>query len=205
VQNSPTQKFVAMVENSAVAPGGATNATWDSFDPNDFEDGFGSRLRVGGKKTAPYLNPEKFRVRGCAILDADDKPILYFPAKTSKPDLTRLLSTGGKPFIDMNGYAQAASGASQNAALYNANDNLQFFKRYDDTDDTRAMGRFAAMLGDVNNNGIIDPGEQAVSTGPFLLWAPGPDGFYGPISKPSTATATAAEIAKCDDVINARQ
>jgi hypothetical protein len=67
------------------------------------------------------------------------------------------------------------------------------------------MGRFAAMLGDVNNNGLIDPGEQAASTGPFLLWAAGPDGFYGPITQPTTTPPTPLQISKCDDVINARQ
>ncbi len=203
VQTGANSKYVALVENAGAAVSDVT--TWAPFTPNDLEDGFGSRLRVGGKKAGPYLNPEKFRVRGCALLDANDKPILYFPAKTSKPNLSTSLPGGGKPFIDMTGYGQTAVGVNRETSLYNANDNLQFFKRFDDTDDTRAMGRFAAMLGDVNNNGLIDPGEQAASTGPFLLWAAGPDGFYGPITQPTTTPPTPLQISKCDDVINARQ
>ena len=63
----------------------------------------------------------------------------------------------------------------------------------------------AVLMGDINNNGLVDTGEQAASTGPYLLWAAGPDGFYGPITHPSTTLAGPVEIGKCDDVTNFRQ
>src|SRR6185437_6911421 len=59
--------FVAMVENTGVAATPGT--TWAAFDPRDLSDGFGTRKAPGGKKVGPYVQPEKFRVRGCAFLD----------------------------------------------------------------------------------------------------------------------------------------
>ena len=34
-------------------------------------------------------------------------------------------------------------------------------------------------LGDANYNGVIDNGEVPVTTGPYLLWAAGPDQIFG--------------------------
>ena len=34
-------------------------------------------------------------------------------------------------------------------------------------------------LGDSNYNGVIDPSEVPVTTGPYLLWSPGPDQYFG--------------------------
>ena len=35
------------------------------------------------------------------------------------------------------------------------------------------------LLGDTSCNGQIDAGETAAYSGPFILWAAGPDGFWG--------------------------
>lgn len=37
----------------------------------------------------------------------------------------------------------------------------------------------AYRLGDIDYNGRIDNGEVPVTTGPFLLWAAGPDTIFG--------------------------
>ena len=43
---------------------------------------------------------------------------------------------------------------------------------------------FRELLGDTNENGVIDAGEQPASTGPYLLISGGVDGF-GRIEIPS--------------------
>ena len=37
----------------------------------------------------------------------------------------------------------------------------------------------AYRLGDTDYDGTIDHGEVPVSTGPYLLWSPGPDQIFG--------------------------
>ena len=195
-------RYVAMVENAQ--PVSNTNS-WVQFNANDLLDGLGTRLRLGGRTAGPYLQIERFRVRGCAIVDSNDFPILYFPAVQTKPNLTVALQSGGPSFIGLNGYGIVA-GVNQNLSLFNVNDNLFFFMRpldqpLPDLDPTRATARFAAMLGDADNDGLITGGEQAASTGPYLLWAPGPDGFYGPKTAPGTVPGP-SDTPKCDDVTN---
>ncbi len=203
VQTGPNVQFVALVQNPISAP--TPGAEWAAFTATDMLDGFGTRLRAGGKKVGPYVQPEKFRVRGCAFLDSNDKPILYFPARHSKPNLSVLIQPSGTPpFVSLNGYGTTAGGALQNISLFNSNDNLQFFMRIDDTSTADATIRMEVLLGDTSHDGMITGGEQAASTGPFLLWAPGPDGFYGPVTHPSTTIAGPVELGKCDDVTNFR-
>ena len=61
------------------------------------------RLRAGGKKVGPFVQPEKFRTLGCEFVDSDDKPILYFPARASKPNVSIPLQGGTPPFLNLNG------------------------------------------------------------------------------------------------------
>jgi type II secretory pathway pseudopilin PulG len=194
VQSGAT-KYVAL--KKIAGPLDATpgpNQAWTAFNANDLADGPGTRLRAGGKKVGPYLQQDRFRVRGCGLLDANDNPILYFPAKAAKPNLSQVIMPGSiPPFVSQG-----------KASLFDANDNLFFFKRFDDQDPLNAMMRIRAMLGDKDNNGLLDPGEEAASQGPYLLWAPGPDGFYGAVTKLTTAAPTASDISKCDDVTNFR-
>ena len=53
-------------------------------------------------------------------------------------------------------------------------------------------------------DGLVDPGETAVTTAPYLLWAAGEDGVFG-AGKPSAVGApVAADVKACDDVTNFR-
>jgi prepilin-type N-terminal cleavage/methylation domain-containing protein len=184
---SSGQGWVCLVENS----NSPATPEWAQFDANDLADGLGTRLSAGGKKVGPYLKPEAFRVRGCALLDPNDKPILYFPAKPGgKANLSKTIA-GTPSFV-----------AQSKISLFDADDNLLFFRRFNDASDPHAMARIRALLGDVNNNGLIDAGEEAASTGPYLLWAPGPDGLYGPEIPTGQSAPTATTITKCDDVTN---
>ena len=145
---------------------------------NDGADGPEFRDRAGGRLRQGYLRADKIRTNGLAILSFDDKPILYFPARSGRTTV----NTG-------NGYA-----GSDGNARYNVNDDWVYFRRPDDTaafsasaTETvdaaalrRAADRFQMMLGDVNCSGEIDAGETARASGQYLLWASGSDGLFGP-------------------------
>lgn len=187
VQNGgATSTYVSLTENTG---GSAGLPDWAAFDCRDNLDGLGTKLSPNGKKVGPYLKPESFRVRGCALLDPNDKPILYFPARPGHLNLGRAIN-GTPSFV-----------AQGKISLFDADDNLQFFKRPSDSDN-KAVARIRALLGDQSNNGLIDMGEQAASNGPYLLWAPGPDGLYGPEIPAGSAAPRASDITKCDDVTN---
>ena len=79
--------------------------------------------------------------------------------------------------------------ANNKAALYDSLDNIAFFRRRTEgTANVMALQRMRMMLGDLAGssagmtppNGVIDSSETPAYEGPFILWAPGPDGKYGP-------------------------
>ena len=165
-------------------------AEWASLWASDGKDGPGFRARSGGKPYGPYLPAEKFRLRGLAILDQWDNPILYSPARPVKPAPDP--STGEWLFV-----------AQDNRALYDANHNLSFFKRHDDIQDANAVKRMEAILvqpGQNDFDAVMENGEQPATTGPFLLWSAGADGHFGVTY--AGVSPTKDEIVKCDDVTN---
>jgi hypothetical protein len=168
---------------------------------NDSHDGPGFKKPVGGRVYGPYLQADKFKTRGLAILDRLGMPILYFPAAPGKPNI----------YLP-NGYIGTSNGSQ-----FNYDDNLIFFRQGIETNDVNSIYRIEAMLGDNNSNGSIDAsppypntqGETAAATGGFLLWAAGPDGFFGPssIAQGNTAANYSQNqqgVQKCDDVTNFR-
>jgi prepilin-type N-terminal cleavage/methylation domain-containing protein len=201
VQQGSLNNFVCLVDQQSTGKVGAavTDTTaWAAFNPLDGLDGPGGK--PANKKYGPYVEQGKFNIRGCAILDADGRAILYFPA-TGNPIITKPTPTGAS-FV--------GSGAGPK---FNVNDNIQFFVRPDDsgTQYVNAAKRIAAMMGDydpansgaaTNFDGIIDGNEGAVYNGSYILWAPGPDGLYGPKQANNNAPSfIPSEISKCDDVI----
>lgn len=195
---SGSNLYVCLQETQEAPPGGGKN--WVQFNCRDGADGPGHS--AGGRKFPAYLQPEKFRVRGCAILDANDKPILYFPAR-------------GRPNVTVPGANNTPSYAGLPLAgnpKYHINDNWQFFTREIDPLNTNAQSRAQAMLGDfsgdnkpTNFNGTIDSEEVAKANGPYILWAAGADEFFGPhwnyTKRPPTDPITQKDINNCDDVI----
>ena len=200
--------YVAMVESVGQTPT-TPSPYWAQFTstngPRDGVDGPG--ISVNGRKVG-YIPSDRLRVRGCAILDQQDRPILYFRAH-GNPNVNKPLN-GGPSLI-----AQAVAGAK-----FDANDDIQFFARPQDAtpvttlNTNPALKRIQAMLGDfdvavgtggTSFDGIIDGSESIAVNGPYLLWAAGPDGFYGiNVSEPDLG-ADAAKIKKgiekCDDII----
>jgi len=124
-------------------------------------------------------------------LDPTSSEAARFPA-TGNPNINRAIGQNGASFI--------AAGAGPK---FNASDNAQFFARFDDSGQpyVNAVRRMQAMMGDTNYNGWIDNGETAAYNGSYILWAAGPDGFYGPKSKDNNAPLTQTIVSKCDDII----
>ena len=121
-----------------------------------------------GKVYGPYLDPDRWRLRQQAgggygedavILDRNDQPVLYYPARRKQPDIYVA------PF-----FVAAEGPTSQQSALYNAFDNA----------DLVAVGELRQLLGDSDADGAINGEEEAVTTGPFLLVATDDLGEYGP-------------------------
>lgn len=182
---------------------------WVKFSFFDGQDGLGFRGRQGGKSYPAYLQPERFmagrnRAPG-AFRDRYAKAILYFPAATTRPNIN-VVGQGTSGPTSVPGYIHSdptPTGTDSKHSLYDADDNIGSLGR---GDNALALKKMRLMLGDKNMNGIIDAGETAVYTGPYLLWSCGPDEQYGP--SPETAspanTLDDRDAAKCDDVTNFR-
>jgi prepilin-type N-terminal cleavage/methylation domain-containing protein len=103
-----------------------------------------------GRVWGPYLQPDRFRMRdpanptnvspapeNLALFDRWDRPILYFPARLGRPNLS-------DP-------AQGLVTATNNS-LYNAMHNAFFFRRPGENNDNESIRRIQVMLGDHNTN-----------------------------------------------------
>lgn len=210
--------YVCIKDSTGV--GVTTTTSWQPFPWADGADGpgFKNALTVdsngdgipdvpGGKTWGPYLQPDKFKLRGAAILDRDENAILYFPgnksANVSNPNTTEFvaLATGTtRPMFAVNHNAMLIVPGTNTAA-----------------EQTLAIARMRSMSGDFNLNGRIDGGESAGGLKPYLLWAAGADRKYGPqeieaawlSGSGNTLQANSARLAdvrkaiqQCDDVTN---
>jgi prepilin-type N-terminal cleavage/methylation domain-containing protein len=200
------QPTYVCIKTTTTAPGGGPD--WVQYDVNDGKDGPGIHTARGTKTWGPYLQIDKFKMQGIAILDMNDHPIAYFPARPKKPDIHQpgqYIAQGGQ-------------------AMYNANNNLSLFLRDADmgivpggsgetlaAHAADALKRLQSMLGDVSNgtggapDGGINTNESAKCELPFILWSAGQDGFFGPQyypGNPLPITFSESDIQKCDDVTN---
>jgi prepilin-type N-terminal cleavage/methylation domain-containing protein len=198
--------------STTTTPPDPTN--WAEFWVRDGKDGPGFRVgRFGGGQTyGPYLQEGKFRLRGLAILDSWDNPILYFAARPQKPVPA---PPGGPNAGEWPLLPLTDTKAQMDAAHYNSFHNLSFFMRPgDDIANTQhqqaARKRIEAVLvvpGDNNANdfdGVMETqspkNERAVTDKAILLWSAGADGNFGPNF--AGADPTPEEIRKVDDVTN---
>ncbi len=164
-------EFVCISATTVTGVATSTVASWQPFGYADGADGFGFRTRSTQGKTYAYLAPDRMKIRGNAILDASDSPILYYTARPGNPNPA---ATNG------------LEGTAANS-LYNS---LQAPTAFLSTNSMRYL------LGDTSVNGQINAGETPATTGPYILWAAGPDGAYG------ISPVNATEAARCDDVTN---
>jgi type II secretory pathway pseudopilin PulG len=187
----------------------------DLDDPHlDGHDGFGFKTpgRSGsgagvGPVRGPYLNVNAFRIRRSdasggvlefvnddertwfadesVIVDAAGRPILYYP-KFNPGAVIRRNGTDAVVSRFANAMPSSTTGVQP---MYITDDNSAWL-----TDE-----KFRRMIGDLNSNGILDPGESAVTTDPYLLWIAGPDNLFGPVARVGPSP-TASEYQTCDDV-----
>lgn len=157
----------------------------------------------GGRVFGPYLQTgDQIKVGdvtkyGPVLLDVNNMPVLYYAAAVKKPDITKQ-GSGGRA----NGYiSDYSSSANSKTALWDSNDNLDFFRWTGTDTQTLAYNRFAVMMGDRNRNGYIDNGETAKAIDKeYILWMAGPDQTYGPETIPTDAVELEKAIEDCDDV-----
>jgi prepilin-type N-terminal cleavage/methylation domain-containing protein len=158
------------------------------FDPGDGANGPGFRSRrsmgpgpdrvlgtaddvIAGQVYAPYLNAERFRFgrdpvfrRYHALLDYDDKQILYFAKRP------------GSTVADANNPATGYAGRGH-LPMWDLRENEPPFARTL-TDAPERLTRFRETLGNKAATGVLGYGEQAI-VAEFLLLAAGADNLYG--------------------------
>ncbi|MEO6435343.1 MAG: hypothetical protein ABIP55_06225, partial [Tepidisphaeraceae bacterium] len=192
------------------APLPVTNANyWAPFGYSDGSNGPGFKVRAGSKSYGPYLAPEKFKFRGVALLDGNDNPILYFPARPGK-----VAQTPGWVLVKDS----IADTGVLAPPVYEAADNLVFFLRpgppaevvTSNPDRVKARQRMEALLMTTGTtpppsyDATMQANEAPITTGPYLLWAAGADGLFGAGKTASSAAPTPADIKDCDDITNFR-
>jgi prepilin-type N-terminal cleavage/methylation domain-containing protein len=216
VRDGSNAQYVCVTDGTTTAPAGAGVVPWVQVSgapiapattgfANDGVDGPGMKQNGRGKTLGPYLQPDKFKVRGLAIIDRSGAPILYFVRSPGAKNTH--MAVAGAP-----SYAGVGTGSA-----YNTSDNEVFFRVGSeitgDPTPTNAQPNNATkaiqiLMGDINANGYIDGNETEV-TQPYILWAAGPDGVFGPYrasgADPSTPGVwTTSMLQKYDDVTNFR-
>lgn len=152
----------------------------------DGADGPGFRTRgTTGQVWGPYLPADRFRIIGLNSVnqfeeptkgfsdsvdllgDRYGNPILYYPAaKSANP-------TAPNGFV--SAYTPQPGAPPQ--SVFNFSDNARYSR-------TSPFSQFTLQtmlwrLGETSMKGALVQGESAVATGPYLLWAAGPDQVFG--------------------------
>ena len=155
--------------------------------PNDSSDDL-----ISGDLQEPYLSADSFPIRklqpgnslraagylygpDAVMLDGNDAPILYYPRLPGNIIVSNNTNSPA-PFIGTND-----AGVSAPKSAYNANDNVDL------NGDGRLGGQdgppftveaFRFLMGDVNNDGVLNAGETASTDAPYVLIATGTAGTY---------------------------
>jgi hypothetical protein len=186
------------IQTTAAATLITDTARWQLFSDGDGLDGPGWRTRQGGKPQAAYLNTDRFKVTGMMLANRDGKVILYAPATPTRPDLTATWTGGSGTRSAHIDNPQTANRTLPAPAV----SGIPLIPMYDFgdlvgtvTNNPTNLSKVRALFGDANFNGRQESGENFF-TGPYILWAPGPDGTYMP------ATSAKSDVQTCDDVTN---
>jgi len=175
-----------------VGPGNfATDGAGPGNPANTNESPFGFRAVTGGKIWGPYIAPDTIKMgdptgngnmNNYVLMDRYKHPILYYPAKKG----TNITHAGG--YLGPNG-------------MFNPYDNTGIDSS-DSTTGVMSPQMFMVLMGDVNQNGAIDPGETPAYTGNYVLWSPGLDEIFGETNGLATPAALPSPSNPCDDVAN---
>ncbi len=77
-------QYVCVNNNVSTTP---PTSDWAVQSFLDGKDGPGFKKSNSARVYGPYLQPDKFKLRGLAILDTQGNPILYFPGSPAKPNI----------------------------------------------------------------------------------------------------------------------
>jgi type II secretory pathway pseudopilin PulG len=199
----------------------------------DGADGPGFRVRPGGngRTWGPYLQADKIKMVGAAIVDSNNHPILYFARAPGSPNIYNYQLTS-QGTLAAGGYVSAwsvgtTSTSSYPPPMYNASDNSQFLNQQATSTTSFNTGTVAwpmqALLGitattfTAGSSSFVNTanGDSPKWTGPYILWSPGtaPTGLYGPnwtVNSGGYAGTTSYSdqqqltnaITKCENVFN---
>ena len=206
VQGTAAPIFVSTFDLTGPPPG----TGWvelATFNGGDGVDGPGFKLASranisspGGPVRGPYVNVDRFTLRGGVILDAAGNPILYYPRRSNQTNVR-----------SPNAYITFQAPLTAVISQYNAGDNGNGNQGVSAGAPTPlnfgllGRDRFAWIMGDVNNSGNIDGDESPRGTQPFILMSAGPDrnlGFIAGEDWPTAAAARRAYAARLDDATN---
>jgi len=233
--NRPANPNGAQVLCAAlIGPMNATEVPAPPLAQRPAKDGAdGNGFRVGGtvgRIYGPYLQADKFRIgtpgdrdsqpvatinplKAC-LLDQNNKPILYLPARKSRPTITaikgfvasatatppgRLSPNLTGPAVPLYDLDDVLDGDETEVSAAPGTEWLKIIRHPSDVNNQTAGARFARMLGDKYMNGQIDQNapdfESPTTTAAYLLWAAGEDERFGPADP-----ANAGQVSACDDV-----
>jgi general secretion pathway protein G len=198
------------------------NAGVQSIGPNGAPVQLGTgEERLTGRVYGPYLNVDAFRVgyarnnpagtietaqwtsvgssvgaefsfNGYVILDATDRPVLYYPALNPRVNVNQ-----GQNFLARE---SGTDPDDDTIAMYRVTDNSAWVDATTNNDNPA----FQFAMGDRNNNGRIDSGETAAITGSYVLWLSGPDTRFFSLAGVTGDAARKTELEKMDDVTSFR-
>jgi prepilin-type N-terminal cleavage/methylation domain-containing protein len=216
---NPPRFWVALKDLPPEAPDFTNSKKWAYFNPLDGADGPGFRTQKtidlngdgipdtgGGKVHGPYLQPDVIKVSGTYLLDHERNPIVYFPTRPGKHDLTRQASNEAQPYVDR--FPLSPNGPPAQPYI-NVLNNFEAFRHETSDADDLVRTRIRVMLGDHNANGYIDSqfGTETPIDKPYVLWSAGLDEKFGPRNPRTAANQTSYETNRdlaqdCDDVTN---
>lgn len=187
---------------SEQAPDGAAGPGFRTRPPAVDANG---NIVSAGPVYGPYIQSDKFRLGNpgapggkwdstyftdATLLDPEGNPILYYPATPGVTGYTNG-GTGGTGGTSGNsvptfyvcpetqGVPQGNTTPPLCRTLYNSFDNEGYGETVPPTYFFLKDSEMQALMGDANNNGYIDSGEQATTTRAYLLWSAGEDGVFG--------------------------
>lgn len=154
--------------------------------PQDGHQGPGFTIRGPGDVKGPYLPADRFRIGkqdGNGIVSTDSNPSDYVDVladRYNRPILYFVANNSVSPNIANGFVSKYGIGTLPAQSVFNYNDNAAYARR-NTNNDKLTLNIMLFRLGDTNQNGMIDGalGETAVTTGPYILWSAGPDGFFG--------------------------
>jgi prepilin-type N-terminal cleavage/methylation domain-containing protein len=157
-----------------------TNVNTGTFDPN-------------AKKWDPYLAPEHFKVQkftnGWAILDYFGNPIRYLPKR-------RTLNVKSP-----NSLVDSPTGVAPSVCIFDARDGEHPQTGTIDL----TLDTLQVIMGDSNNDNLIDGDENFAVESNFILASPGPDELFTAFVAKESPSVRHQKSGKSDDIYNFEQ